>query len=336
MSKQYVKQFIDGMKGAPILEIGPLINPLFRKDSHDVYYADVDTKEQLYDLYKNHNLCPPDELYDSIMPIDFVIHDKYLNACGSKKFSVVYSSHVIEHVEDVIDHISDLSNILDEEGYIAFVIPDKRYCFDYAREVTPFRDILDVHINGRQRLARLSFDFSFNHHNAYSIADYHNSSTKFSSKLTTDHYDGDILELYRGLQETMNYHGDHYWVFTYTSFLDILRDMLRANLLPFTLHYSAAPLVNTNEFAIILKKDTSILTDQRKRINEITRISCISEEFQDKTLILQQRQALSNLQNIQDQYYAIQNAFWWRITKPARMLSNLCKNIVVKNRHKDD
>ena len=163
MLRKIIRDFIDDKKEGPILEIGPLTTPFLSKDTYNVHYADIRDKDEIYNAYNLSYKGSGEELYNKIVPIDFVIKNTYLNAVGEMKFLIVFSSHVIEHTHDLLGHLLDIGDILLENGYFVMLIPDKKNTFDRNREVTPFRDVLDVYlsINKLQCTARFGFDFLF-------------------------------------------------------------------------------------------------------------------------------------------------------------------------------
>ena len=163
LSREVLRKFCDERANEPILEIGPLISPFLEKERYNVYYSDIKNKDDIFAEYKEHtNLGTPEEIYNNIVSIDFVVKDTYTEAVGDMRFSVVFSSHVIEHVNDIIRHLLQLSEIITDNGYVALIIPDKRYCFDCFREVTPFRDALDIYLcDDNCSTARLVFDSVF-------------------------------------------------------------------------------------------------------------------------------------------------------------------------------
>ncbi len=105
------------------LEIGPFNRPLMA--GPNVKYFDLMSQE---DLMRRAEL---EGLEQSSVPfIDF--HHKsgdltVINEC----FSLVVSSHVLEHQPDLVRHLQSVSSLLSDGGHYAFVIPDSRYCFDH-------------------------------------------------------------------------------------------------------------------------------------------------------------------------------------------------------------
>ena len=67
-----------------------------------------------------------------------------------EKFDIVFSSHCIEHQPDLVKHLQNVENILNDEGLYILVIPDKRYCFDHYRNETPVFEVVAAHVNATQ------------------------------------------------------------------------------------------------------------------------------------------------------------------------------------------
>jgi len=281
MKREKIRAFLDERKDEPMLEIGPLIDPFLTKDRYNVYYSDVNSKNEIYEVYKtDKNLGSEDEIYNKIMPIDFVIRETYLKAVGDMRFSVVFSSHVIEHVPDVIGHLLELSDILVDGGHVVMMIPDKRYCFDHFRDVTPFRDIYDAFINKDIRsTARLVFDHVFWSNPCNTPGMYWNNEIPYTTIIddSSEKYEF-ALRIYNDfISSGVIIPGWHIWSFTDKSFLELLRDCARAKLLPYALAGFSPTPVGEFEFSIILEKRESIIDDDQERKNEILKLTQITE-----------------------------------------------------------
>jgi len=256
MSRKRLLRYVD--KSKPVLEIGPLCFPTIKRPEYDVCYADVRSTDEV----RAHYAGVSEVIEDDIVNIDYVIMSTYADACKGKKFGTVFSSHVLEHTGDIIEHFDQIAEILDEGGAYVLAIPDKRFTFDHFREVTPFRDVYDVHIN--HDWSRFAVDARLHETECNNALDYMNGDITMQPKS-----DFDIDKIV-----SSNYSNEHFFVFTYLSFLEILRDMLSCNLLKYQLEYSHCPFPS-NEFHIVLKKSGKIQTDRELRHREIVRIQNI-------------------------------------------------------------
>jgi len=273
MSREALKSYLS--KVSPIMEIGPRNNPFLQKNEYNVYYADIRSAEGVNNLYKN------SFTKEELVPIDYVIKGTYLKTVGEKRFSAVFSSHVIEHTIDIIRHLEEISQILEQDGNYVMCIPDKRYTFDYFRDITPFRDAYDIYTNGKNALKRLTFDYFFNvDKNISDLWKYLAHSISFKEIATDETVIDRAFEQVKIMDDNIG--GAHYWVFTFPSFLALLRDCLRLNMLPYTLEYAEATTLMSNEFYIVLKKDMEILQDTKRRQIEIAKINAMIESPKGK------------------------------------------------------
>ena len=52
------------------------------------------------------------------------------------------SCHSIEHQLNFIQHLQDVSELLNDNGYYVIILPDKRYCFDHFIKESTIADII--------------------------------------------------------------------------------------------------------------------------------------------------------------------------------------------------
>ena len=55
----------------------------------------------------------------------------------------IIASHVIEHVPNFISYLQQCEAMLKPDGILSFIIPDKRYCFDYFSSSSSTGDVLE-------------------------------------------------------------------------------------------------------------------------------------------------------------------------------------------------
>ena len=254
-------------KNGKVLEIGPLDNPYLKRPEYDVYYADINTTERIKELYKDSYAD-----LDKIVSIDFpIINGSYLDAVGDMRFNAVYSANCIEHTHDVIRHLIEVSEILIEGGKYIISIPDKRYIFDQFREITPFRDAYDIYCGGSIR--RMLLDNRLNssrHRNRGDWKLFWQNSVSFLLEAIDDVAPKESSAIFHSTDTFKDYIDRHIWVFTHISFLELIRDCLRFNLLPYSLEYHKG----FTKIEVVLKKDSRILTDKSKRSIESMKIQC--------------------------------------------------------------
>lgn len=280
-SREILKTYIDTME--PVLEIGPFINPFIKREDYNVFYADINDKAGVYKVYENENykslgFSSQREFFEAITPIDFVISGTYKEAIKDICFQTIFSSHVIEHTVDIIEHITQVAECIEEGGYLLLAIPDKRYTFDHYREVTPFRDAIDIHLSGGKNRARFAFDQTCNGHHNNPVL-YHDKTDYLMGKsVWKDRYKA-ARESYDAANAGQNFSG-HTWVFTYASFLAFLRDGIGCGFFPFSLKFSSEPKYGENEMCIALEKNSKVLSSQAEKEKELTHIQRLLDEYE--------------------------------------------------------
>ena len=129
------------------LEIGPSYDPIApKREGFKVQTVDVAHREELVAKYEAWHVAP--ESLANIEEVDFVWHgEPYAELTGKRKYyDWVIASHLIEHVPDLIGFLNDCNSILKDDGVLALVVPDKRYCFDHYRPHTGIAKIIDSHL----------------------------------------------------------------------------------------------------------------------------------------------------------------------------------------------
>jgi len=146
-SSQYDrKKFLDSIpKDLKILEIGPFFNPSHK--GGNVKYFDIESQE---DLIKKAKEVAPVYNEEDIPFIDYVSPEADLTIID-ETFDAIFSSHVIEHQFDLIDHLQKSSKLLPHGGSYYLVIPDKRYCFDHYQQLSTIADVVSAHYEKRKR-----------------------------------------------------------------------------------------------------------------------------------------------------------------------------------------
>jgi SAM-dependent methyltransferase len=121
------------------LEIGPYMSPILNKDEAD--YFDVLDKDALVERSKLEGTP-----YWLVANVDFVgpeASDKYI----PEKYSLIVSSHVVEHQIDLIKHLNQVHDLLVPGGLYVALIPDLRYCFDHFLNPSTVVDAIAAHFS---------------------------------------------------------------------------------------------------------------------------------------------------------------------------------------------
>src|ERR1700712_4627387 len=244
------KSFVELIpKKGRMLEIGPLDNPQLNFNSPDYYSIDVFTKAQLIENYKDDSNVNKDKI---IEPSFIVVNNDYSPI--QHKFRTIFSSHNIEHMPCVVTFLNNLEQLLDDDGCIYFVIPDKRYCFDYYKKETDIYDVLQLFYekNSRPRLMDvLKMKTQSTHNDSYA----HWSSDNHG----IDHSEASLVQLYEPILRQYNtgvYIDAHVSTFTPHSFMKIIGMLSKLKLINLEVHKLYHTLRGATEFYAILKKST--------------------------------------------------------------------------------
>jgi len=131
------------------LEIGPLDKPIVKPTEGDIAYLDHLSTEDLRIKYKD----DPNVNCADIVEVTYVWGERTLAEAVGKTsvFDYVIASHVIEHVPDLIGWLQEVTEVLKPGGVLSLAIPDKRYCFDYLRNLSTAGDAIDAYLAHRRR-----------------------------------------------------------------------------------------------------------------------------------------------------------------------------------------
>ena len=233
-----------------VLEIGPFTRPLLV--GPNIVYADIYSTSQLQELAPRLELRPED-----VPEIAYVITPGDLTGITGK-FDSVISGQVIEHQPNLVGHLQQVSQLLDDGGRYFILAPDYRYCFDHFMRPSTISHVLDAYARK---------------------VTMHDPESLIASRLTRAHNDsvrhwagdhGDpqvhpefpqhdrITRLKLALEqsvltpETLN--NEHAWFFTPDSFAAIIQDLCDLELIDFELERIYPTLHNTLEFWAILRK----------------------------------------------------------------------------------
>jgi len=231
------------------LEIGPYFRPALT--GKYVKYFDILSKEELIKQANKSNFETND-----IPNIDYVESLGDLSII-KEKFDVVFSSHNIEHQVNLVKHLNQVSDLLNDGGKFYLIIPDKRYCFDHFIAETPLSEVLAVNemnleVHSLQTI--LSTCESTNN-----VASYHWSG-KPSEIIGKDlNCYKDNINNFRNAKETgditlMLQMSSHKWRFTPQSFSYIIDSLNKMNLIDLNIEKIYCTKPKTQEFAVILYK----------------------------------------------------------------------------------
>jgi len=239
-------RLIERMEPESVLEIGPGNAPKLM--GPNVYYFDVKSREELQSRYAGEpgKKNVPEKIH-------------YVNSRGdlgsvTRKFDVVFSSHMIEHSLDLIEHLNQVESLLNPGGYYFIIAPNKDFTFDYFKPDSIAEDAIAHHIacKGQPGLSIRSLLLE-------KCRRTHNDATK--------HWSGDHGELEQNSdsirwvsenfkkinQDHIARCGYHSWIFTDRTFMDLIRDLNMLELISMKLEACYNTFFGTCSFNAILK-----------------------------------------------------------------------------------
>ena len=237
------------VRNAVGLEIGPLASPVVSKQEGAIYYVDYADAEFLRNRYKD----DPNVDTSKIVSIDAIWGERSLKeAMNGQSVDYIVASHVVEHVPDLVTWLSELHSVLHQGGQVRLVVPDKRYTFDYLRQVSRLSDILTAYVvRARVPQPHEIFDFCLNKVTIDTAAAWRNEID--ATKLTKDFTFEGAMRLARDVIDNGTYHDVHCWVFTPFSFTQLCCELAKAELLKFACEYFIDTAHGELEFYVALK-----------------------------------------------------------------------------------
>jgi hypothetical protein len=243
------------------LEVGPLYAPMVARGEADVRYVDVHAAPGLRAFYQTHPGVPVDDIVDvdfALTAEDGTMRGLAAAAAPAAPYDWVLASHVIEHVPDLIGWLAEVAEVLADEGRLALVIPDRRYCFDVLRPGTTVGEMLLAHEQGD---TRPSVRAVFDHYSTVvstSAAELWRGAVPGPDDLI---HDLDfVLEQVRR-SGGGEYVDCHVWLFTPDSFVAQLRTLARLGRIDFTVHAVSSTGLDDLEFFVTLRRLPRGLSD---------------------------------------------------------------------------
>ncbi len=213
------------------IEIGPLCRPLIDKAESHVLYVDHTDAESLRRKYAG----DPNVDVEKIVDVDGVWGEQSLKDClgGRTDLDYVIASHVIEHVPDLAGWINEIGQVLRTGGRLCLAIPDRRYSFDFTRRSSELADVIEAFVRkSRRPTPGQVFD-------ALSKAAKVDAAQAWEGRVDPSTLGPLMTGKRAALQQSFQaveegvYRDVHCWVFTPSSLLGILADLVDLDLLPF-------------------------------------------------------------------------------------------------------
>ena len=204
------------------LEIGPSFNPLVPKaGGYKVEILDHLSAANLREKYKS----APNVDLSKIEEVDYVSDGgSILKLIGKyQHYDYIIASHVIEHTTDLLGFISDCEQLLNDKGVLVLAVPDKRFAFDCLRSYSTTGQILQAHLEKRQRHTpgQVFDEVAYNCLRDGEIA-WKNGD---SGPLSFFRQLSDAKAVFEGLQQNDIFYDIHAWQFTPASFRLVMNDL---------------------------------------------------------------------------------------------------------------
>ena len=228
------------------LEIGAFDLPLVKAEEGYCEFADYRSTAELQDLarqMKGHNP-------DNVAPIRYDLKQGYDSI--DKQFDWIVTSHVIEHIPDVIGWLKTLAAKLSDGGILFLVVPDKRFTFDCFRRETTTTDLVEAH---RLKLTQPSFAQVFDHQ-FYATEAVDPGIIWAGGTAQPPRYDYQLAMQTAG-RALHEYVDTHCSVFTPESFSRLFLNLQRAGAIPFRLGEVRSTQANQMDFSAVLNRVTA-------------------------------------------------------------------------------
>lgn len=271
-----------------------------------------------------------------VMESDFVwTPGQKLSECTGERFDFAISSHVVEHVPDLLGHMIEISDILKPGGKYVFVIPNGRGTGEYFRRLSEESDVVEHFFRGGQRTSPgQNWDYLQN------AVKY--DGTKFLGRQKSDfvrhHTDAEaIQDATRCLNEYVDVHS---WVFSRTSFLSIVTKFNQLRLFPFRVFdfqesTTVTPDGEPFEFIVTLQKcdyeiprtwldALSQIVKHKPELSDRTALHLVDDENSFRKEISEYEKSIRHLQfeleSTRNELKSLINSKSWKITEPLRLI----------------
>lgn len=229
-----------------ILELGAFDNPTFRRElGDDVRYLDWFSRDELIEMHGNNPRRNPGRVVD----VDYVVRDHSFAPHIDLRFSLISACHVIEHVADVIFWLNQLEDLLADDGRIFLAIPDRRYTFDYYRQVSESVSMVRAHEAQLTRPDKWQLAEHFYYHQKVDLTELWagNKPPDFKPRFS-------LAKALRMAEKKASAYTDaHCWVFTPPSFRRALNDLRQSGYTDLTIAHLEGTRHGTSEFWVVLE-----------------------------------------------------------------------------------
>jgi hypothetical protein len=305
---------------SPGIEIGPRDAPLIAKRDGPVRYADYADADTIRSNLHGGTIDPA-----RVVDVDIVTGGGSLAAFAPGRVAYIVASHVAEHVPDLLGWLLDLHAVLDPGGTLGLAIPDRRFTFDRFRQESTIAEAVEAYLLRATRPSlRQVFDSAWPSVEIGVDQAWRNDIPAAADMAHRLDRLLPALDLVRGVQESGAYNDAHCWVFTPASFLDLLEQAARLNLLPYTLRVFHPTEWQGYEFFAVLERadgDHGAATIASIVSARAALASWPAQQAFDDAHAAQEADDLRAENAVLRQALAsMQNATLWRATAPLRRI----------------
>jgi SAM-dependent methyltransferase len=195
-----------------------------------MFFVDHADTESIRNKYANDKSVNAED----IVEVNAVWGENTLQQCigQDNKVDYVVASHVVEHVPDLITWLAEIHEVLKDNGSLRLAVPDRRYTFDYLRNVSRLSDVLEAYLlKARRPLPRLIIE----HCHMARVVDV---AAAWRGKLDARELQP-LSNLATGVKAAKNsiangvYHDTHCWIFTPVSFANLFYQLAELDLVGF-------------------------------------------------------------------------------------------------------
>lgn len=232
------------------LEFGPLNRPKVTRDESNIHYIDHTTTDKLREKYAG----DPHVDLDQLAHIDIVADGRPLADLTKDiaPFDYVVAAHVMEHVPDLVGWLKDIETVLKPGGVLALWIPDKRFTFDLYRRLSAKQEVAAAYTEKRTRPGRRLIMDHFA--NVVDVNCWHLWDNYELARNASFVHGPEYLELAHNHYEEGRYIDVHCWVFTPSSFLELMGWMTQEFGLTYNLRWNKLTPPHDLQFFVQLEK----------------------------------------------------------------------------------
>ena len=296
-------------------EIGALMSPFLPKAGNDVLLVDRMPTDEL----RAHYAADPNVATDQIAEVDVAIGEGTLEQAlrrhaGSTGFDYAIASHVIEHVPDFIGWLGEIAGLLRPGGRLLLVVPDKRYSFDYLRDLSPVSNMIDAWVRKSQKPGPGQV-FDYNAHGV-ELDCFAAWAGTIGDSSTFLRYVGPRAAIDVSRAALNTYKDSHCWVFTPAHFLEVCADLVTWGLLQWRLTAFADTRRDELDFGVVLERT---IDDDPADLGAGFR-AAIAHTANSKAA-----DPYAEIDRLRSELEAIHASRSWRLTAPLRRLNWLVR-----------